>query len=435
MHANGRVFVTDGVIRRALAIARALGRSGVTVTCGEETALNPTFFSRYCHHRFKYPSPRRNPGEFVPVLLDYLEKNPHDCLMPAEQDTLDIILQNRHEFERLTAVPFVDNETYQVFRDKGKTLDVAERAGVPYPRTVRPSDPGRVVEETKSLRFPVVVKPRFNWASRGIRHVQDATQLAQAYREVHQVFPFPLVQEEIPLGEKKYHVNCILDENSRPIVANVHRELRNYPLEYGISTVQESVWRPDLVELSVQLLQANNWYGIASIDYMIDPRDGTPMLMEVNPRFWGTIQLAIHCGLNYPYMLYQLARGEKIEPVKTYPVGVINRSFLPYDILHFLVNPHRFQMEPSFFDFFGPQVHFDLLSRQDWKPVLGFFMTCLRYMADPEVWTRLAHMERVGRWIARLSGKSVNPVTPNEAIANIELSTADACSTDRHSIT
>jgi hypothetical protein len=121
IQSNRRVFLTDGVIRRTLAAIRALGRNGITTTCGEETALNLTFFSQYCNSRFKYPSPRKRPQEFIASLLSYLEQNPHECLLPMEQDTLDIILRNRREFEQLTHLPFVDNETYQIFRDKGKT--------------------------------------------------------------------------------------------------------------------------------------------------------------------------------------------------------------------------------------------------------------------------------------------------------------------------
>ena len=406
IQSNRCVFLTDGVMRRTLAAIRALGRNSITTTCGEETALNPTFFSRYCNNRFRYPSPRKHPQALVTSLLSYLEQNPHECLLPMEQDTLDIILVNCREFEQLTHLPFADNETYQIFRDKGKTIKLAKRAGIPHPRTIFPSSLEQVIKEAKSLQFPVVIKPRFNWAGRGIRYVQSLAQLPSAYRHIHELYPFSLIQERIPQGEK-YNVNCLFDEHSRPVAVCAQREVRNYPLRHGISTVQESVWRPDLIDLTVQLLQANNWYGVANVDYMIDPRDDTPMLMEVNPRFWATLQLSIHCGINFPLLLYRLARGETIDPVRAYRVGVINRSFLPYDILHFLSNPHRWQMQPSFFDFFGSAVHFDILSADDLMPIMGFFLTCIRYMLDPEIWIRMAHMERVGKLISKLSGKQI----------------------------
>jgi predicted ATP-grasp superfamily ATP-dependent carboligase len=304
-----------------------------------------------------------------------------------EQDTLDLILQNRREFERLARLPFADEKTYRVFRDKAKTAELARRIGIPHPCTVLPSGPGRVVEETEELSYPLVVKPRHGWSGQGIRYVENPAQLPDAYRQVHQIDPSPLVQETIPQGEK-YHVDCLLDEDSRPIAIVTLRELRHYPLRDGLSTAQESVWRPDIAELAVEILRANNWYGVACIDFMIDPRDDTPVLMEVNPRFWGPLQTPITCGVNFPYLLYRLARGEKVEPVLTYEVGVICRALLPYEILHFVANPDRFQMQPSFFDFFGPKIHYHIISAHDWLPMIGFFLNCTRYLFNPKMWKR-----------------------------------------------
>lgn len=411
---NGRVFLTDGVIRRTLAAARALGKEGVQVTCGEETAANLTFLSRHCDTRFKYPSPRKKRDAFVAALVAYLEQNPHECLMPMEQDTLDIILSHRAEFEALTRLPFVDNATYQVFRDKAKTVQLAEKIGVPHPRTVMPQDVNNLAEVVKGFKFPLVIKPRGNWASRGVHVVQDLAELEKGFATVHAEFPYPLIQEKIPPGEQ-FHVCCLMDENSKLTAVCTQYELRHHPHFEGMgaSTVQQSVDRPDLVDLTVQLLQANNWYGVANSDIMIDPRDGTPMLMEVNPRFWGPLQSSIHAGVNFPHLLYRLARGEKVTPVLDYKMGVINRSFLPYDIMHFFSNPNRLKLEPSFFDFFGEDVHFDILSRHDPLPVIGFGLTVGRYLFDPEMWSRLAHMERAGALLARLFGKenSSQPTT------------------------
>ena len=406
---NGRVFLTDGVIRRTLAAARALGKEGVPVTCGEATSANLTFFSRYCQTRFVYPSPRKRPEAFVAALLEYLTQNPHEVLLPMEQDTLDIILSHRADFEAVTKLPFVDNATYRVFRDKAQTIKLAEKIGIPHPKTVFHQNPNNLAAEVAGLKFPVVIKPRSNWASRGVEVAHDLAELEKLFAEVHAEFPFPLIQEKIPPGEQ-FHVCCLMDENGQLTAVCTQHELRHHPHFEGMgaSTVQQSVDRPDLVDLTVQLLQANNWYGVANSDIMIDPRDGTPMLMEVNPRFWGPLQAEIHAGVNFPHLLYRLARGEKVEPVLTYKLGIINRSFLPYDILHFLSNPDRFKLQPSFFDFFSENVRFDILSRHDPLPVLGFVLTVGRYLFDPEVWARLAHMERFGALLAKLSGQEKN---------------------------
>jgi predicted ATP-grasp superfamily ATP-dependent carboligase len=399
---KGSVFLLDAISPRTVAIARSLGKQQVQVTCADESPINLGFFSRYCRARMVHPSPIHAPQAFVESLLDYLDKHPQDCMLAVKEESLDVLLAHRQAFEQRTHLPFPANATFQVCRDKRKTMALAVAAGVPHPRTIYPENPRQIAKQVRGLRFPLVIKPRLNCSGLGIRYVQNEKELQTVYAEVHSRYPFPLIQEQIPAGEK-YDVACLFDENSRPVATFAQRELRSFPIQDGASTVQESVWRPDLVELTVQLLQKAGWYGIAEAEFMIDPRDGTPMLLEINPRFWGSVQLAIQSGVDFPHLLYRIARGERVEAVHQYKVGQMCRQLLPYDILHFLNNPNRFQMQPSFFDFANPRCGHNLFAVQDPGPVFGFMLSCGRYLFDLEKWKNLARMEKFADRLANRS--------------------------------
>jgi predicted ATP-grasp superfamily ATP-dependent carboligase len=88
-------------------------------------------------------------------------------------------------------------------------------------------------------------------------------------------------------------------------------------MTYGLST-----YEPELLEIAENLLKKWNWYGAAEVEIKIDPRDGVPKLIEVNPRFWQHLQLSIACGLDLPHLLYKIALEEYIEYPSTYKVGV-----------------------------------------------------------------------------------------------------------------
>ena len=53
------------------------------------------------------------------------------------------------------------------------------------------------------------------------------------------------------------------------------------------------------------------------IEYRVD-NDGNIYLMEVNTRFWGSLQLAIDAGVNFPWLLYQIATGKQVKAVNHY---------------------------------------------------------------------------------------------------------------------
>jgi predicted ATP-grasp superfamily ATP-dependent carboligase len=405
----GSAFLLDSISPRTLTICRSLGRRKIRVDCGSEISPNLAFFSRYCQSHVTYPSPQRSAQEFVQFLLDYLDRHPHDCLIPVKEESLDTILSYRREFDARTRLPFPPDPVYRVCRDKSKTMEIAAQLNIPHPVTVVPSDLAQVRKLACTLTPPLVVKPRLNCGGLGIRYVSDIHQLYDIYCQVHQKYPFPIIQEQIPSGEK-LDVACLLDENSRALATFVQKEIRSFPLHDGASTVQQSVWRPDLVEITLKFLEKVGWYGIAEAEFIIDPRTNTPLLLEVNPRFWGSLQLAIQSGVDFPFLLYQLAVGEKIEPIHAYKVGQLCRQVIPHDIMHFLANPNRFHMEPGFFDFFNPDCGYTLFSPDDPGPVLGFLLSCVRYAFDPDKWLHLARMEGFANRLGSLLNRESQPI-------------------------
>ena len=88
-------------------------------------------------------------------------------------------------------------------------------------------------------------------------------------------------------------------------------------------------------KITRKLFKGLRWNGVAMVEFKIDKRDNLPKLMEINPRFWGSLALPIYAGVDYPYLLFQLARGEKVKKVEQYKVGVKARWLLLGDLLWF----------------------------------------------------------------------------------------------------
>jgi predicted ATP-grasp superfamily ATP-dependent carboligase len=230
-----------------------------------------------------------------------------------------------------------------------------------------------------------VIKPRISSGSFGIVYVKKKEDLISAYQNVHLRYPFPLIQEYIPDGGGTFGFSALFDESSNVKAAFVHKKLRMYPVQGGPSTLREGVEHPQIMELGLSLLKALSWVGIAMVEFKVDPRDGIPKLMEINPRFWGSLQLAIFSGVDFPYLILKMAKGEKFDPILRYPVGRRSRWLLFGDILHFVDNPRRFRLHPSFFRFFDQETCDDMISKDDPLPVLGAMATFFTFLYDPEM--------------------------------------------------
>jgi len=369
-----RVLVTNAQQRKSLAAIRSLGRHGVRVTAAENTCLAMSFYSRYTDQAVVYPDPETHPEAFLDWLISFLRKEPHDVLFSMDDDVLEVVTQHLVELRRYVIVPVVDRDTYLLASDKLRTVQSAKAAGVRCPKTVSARSLDEVNELAPSLSFPVVIKPRNSSGSRGLIYVFSQKELLQSWKEVDEIFPQPLVQEYISPGGQAIGVSALLDQDSQPYAVFVHRRLREYPVAGGPSALCESIHDQALADLAVRFLQQLKWFGVAMVEFKTNPNDGLPYLLEINPRFWGSLQLAIHCGVDFPWLLYQLAMGNEILPVFHYPAGKRYR-WLPGDVLHFLTNRRRWEIAQDFFRIDMPRTCYEVLSRDDWRPTIGLALT------------------------------------------------------------
>jgi predicted ATP-grasp superfamily ATP-dependent carboligase len=107
-----------------------------------------------------------------------------------------------------------------------------------------------------------------------------------------------------------------------------HRRLREKPPTGGVSVLSESIAIPDdALGYASRLLEELQWQGVAMVEFKVDSRDGVPKLMEVNGRFWGSLQLAIDAGVDFPNILLATLDDAPVPPAPPYRAGVRNRWF------------------------------------------------------------------------------------------------------------
>lgn len=326
-----RILVTDGNSRSALAVVRSLGRAGHWVAVGESTPGALAHQSRYCAHRVVYPSPLRHEADFVQALRGELERLAIDVLLPVADVTSMIAVSCRSEWPARCGLPLPSSAAITDAADKVGLMRRAPRLGVPIPRTHVVERPGC---ETggMGLTYPVVLKPARSrvraadgWHAGVVSYATDDAELharLASYRP--ELYPIAL-QEKIE-GPGFGVFACIV--SGRLVASFAHRRLREKPPSGGVSVLCESVPMPaDALQHAIALLTDLDWEGVAMVEFKRDCRDNTPRLLEINGRFWGSLQLAIDAGVDFPRILVEAHAGRgPVEP-PTYRVGVQSRWF------------------------------------------------------------------------------------------------------------
>ena len=335
------VFVTDGEQRSTLAVVRSLGRAGIPVTVGSRQPSSLAGSSRYCSKTIVYPSPSNARQEFEDFLRREMASRQYHILLPMTDMVTRIIAGQRDALSPFVCLPIPAEDRLILAQDKRCALKLAEQVFLSTPATYM-LNPGDSIEDVVGrVHFPVVIKPRFSsfpqgagWISGNVEYARDAEELVRKYRQSHSRIPFPLVQEKIE-GEGMGVFLLLWDGELK--AAFCHRRLREKPPWGGPSVYRESIpLDPKLLRKSMAFLEAIGWQGPAMLEFKVDRRDGQPKLMEVNARFWGSLQLAIDAGINFPLMLYRLATGEKVAPQFEYRVGIKSRWLLG-DFDHLLI--------------------------------------------------------------------------------------------------
>jgi predicted ATP-grasp superfamily ATP-dependent carboligase len=386
---NGSALVTDGDERAALAVVRALGSAGIRVTVGSTGEASLAGSSRYCSKQLRYPSPLEDGTGFQELLQRELKNGGHRVLIPMADITNCLVGEARSRLEPLVALPISSQRCIERAQDKGEVLRLARELGVPCPATLR-FQPGEDLSRVgQTVGYPAVIKPRFSrfrnhntntWVLGPVEYACNQDELQSKLYQSHACIPEPLIQEELQ-GEGRGVFLLIWDGELKG--AFCHRRLREKPPWGGVSVYRESMpLDENLVEKSLLLLQALGWKGVAMVEYKVDARDGVAKLMEVNGRFWGSLQLAIDSGINFPLSLYRLACGENVPAQFDYKVGVRSRWLLG-DLDHLLIrlkHPGRVNGLPQksklracldFLKFREPDLHYEIFRLGDPGP--GWF--------------------------------------------------------------
>jgi carbamoylphosphate synthase large subunit len=91
----------------------------------------------------------------------------------------------------------------------------------------------------------------------------------------------------------------------------------------------ENTHEYELVEFILPFFKKYPWEGPVEVEIIIDERVGKPKIIEINPRFAGSISFPIQCGVNFPYIACMAALNRKPESPPCYNKGMfyINYSF------------------------------------------------------------------------------------------------------------
>ena len=247
------------------------------------------------HHRAIVP--RGDAETFVPEIIELCDRLRIDVLVPTVDSELLPLARARTELgEHGVSLVLASEQTLRDCLDKW-TLHARCVGALRVPDTVLVDadfDPG-------ACTLPVIVKPRSGSGSRGVHRVDELEELTRLPRDATL-----LVQEYLPGTEYSLDVLARADG---AIVAVVPRS--RLKVDSGIAVTGRTVHDESLERIGALVAQRIGLTSVANVQVKLTG-DGEPALLEVNPRFPGTMSLTVASGVNMPRLCVQQALGSEM---------------------------------------------------------------------------------------------------------------------------
>lgn len=310
----------------SLACLRSLGSRGIPTLAVAEQSSAPELRSRFVNDRQVVPSPHDRARDHVESLLDLSRREDVKTILPIRETDVYLLATYADEFAEYVTTLLPSPETIESVYDRVQLVEAASAAGVPVPQTQRLND----VEDWKR---ELIVKPRYailgheydekvspatvispgstQYLEPGVKPDRTAIRTSMHHE--------PIVQEFVPGSE--FALWALYDEGEAIATCQKH-QIRGYSFAGDASVARQTVNIPELERMGRALLDELEWHGPASVQFKRDSTTGEFVLLEVNPRFWLSVQCAIDAGVDFPYYYWQLVTGETPEPPERYETGV-----------------------------------------------------------------------------------------------------------------
>ena len=329
-----RIFVPD-VGRQVLAGARALARAGHEVTLGVPGAsedsvkgLSRHRYSRYLRDVVPLPLQLADVGRYLEAIVDEGASKSYDVILPFGTIATAVVALHRDAVRTHFAMAVPPYELFVKAHDKAQTFELMAGSAVPIPMTHKVDRREGLDRIEADIGYPAVVKARVgSGVDRGLRYASTRSELESGIDSIEgqpgvaEVVDFsaPIVQEYIP-GDL-YDV-CALFNQGEPRALLVQQRVLMFPVSGGVGAVNRTVDVPELLELGKEVGRLLRWHGPAQIEFKYDYRDKKYKLIEVNPKLWGTVDLSIRAGINFPELAARLASEGDVPTVHAYKTGV-----------------------------------------------------------------------------------------------------------------
>lgn len=404
--ATGRTNSRDKVIvvgcsLTGYAVIRALAHRNIDLIAVTYSKSDVAQLSRYVSEVAQSPSPT-DEEQFIAWLIQNAERWSGALILETADNAAIPLSKNKAILSKYYKIATPDWDALSIFIEKEKTYALAKQLDIPHPKSI-PLFGWEDLRGISEILYPCILKPVSSAEFNAKFHaknfeVSNDRELRQKF-QLCQDAGLPMILQEIIPGpdDNLYKMQGYVNSQGKLVGRFFYRKLRQHPPQFGIARVGISTARhPEVERLTEELLIRSNYRGYFSNEFKLDPRDEQFKLIENNCRMPRSGMLAIACGINFPWLIYEDLVLEQQSDITQYQVGTYWIDFWT-DLYNSLFRRKKedIRLREYLLPYFSQDKVFSDFDIRDLKPFLAIAYQSLSGLLEPASRRRASSQKRI----------------------------------------
>lgn len=258
---------------------------------------------------FTYYKQNTDEESFIDVVKKEIKKREIDILLPLHFDSIRCISKNKQLFNNLNIIT-PPLESLDISNNKWKLSEYLEENGFPGPKTYHVDQLDKL--DLLKLRYPFLLKPLNGWNGNNIKKINDSDHLKKILKANKPNRKF-IIQEYITGTDFCVNVICLKGKIlAHTIQKGILPGSGPFQPHIGFKFLQND----KLYSIIADVMRQFNWSGVANLDIRFNEKENQFYIIEINPRFWGSVEASAMIGVNFPYLMCLLNLGIPFTPQK-----------------------------------------------------------------------------------------------------------------------
>ncbi|MEM5564630.1 ATP-grasp domain-containing protein [Psychroserpens sp. AS72] len=306
MTVSCNVLIPDGDSTWALSVMQCLSQvEGYNIFVLSNKKRTATKYSKFTSYYKFYNRP--DDEDWVDVINSEIEKHSITVVLPiAERELLFFINNGAKISSSARIIPLPNSKNFELAIDKKKLSDFANLHSLPHPNSFFITSETDTQDVLSKIQFPILVKPLDLKGGDGILKVNSKEKFESHIKKENR----PIFIQEFIEG---YDIDCsVLCQNGDVLSYTIQKGNLKGHNTFAPQLAFDFLQNDEVLNVAKLTMSKLNWSGIAHLDLRYDAKTKDYKLIEINARFWGSVEGSMFAGVNFPQKAVQLALNQEL---------------------------------------------------------------------------------------------------------------------------